>query len=602
MISMKRISISRFHLFRILLLLVFSGLLSRFYFVQIVEGEKYLRQSNDNRIRQKLITAPRGLILDRYGKILVDNTPAYSVYAIPRELAHRDETFSLLSQLLDRSPEELARSLRRERRGPFQPAKLARHIEYAALARLEEHKLDLPGIEFDVEPRRFYPAGVLAPHLFGYLGEINEEELKEHADERYKRGDIIGKKGIEKVYEHLLRGEKGYYYVEVDAFGREVQILPDLGEKQPVPGYDLYLSIDAELQMFLEKMMQDKRGGAVVLNSKNGEILALVSKPDYDPHIFTKPIPQETWNDLVNNPDHPLYDRMVQSLYPPGSTFKIILAIAGLEMGRIDPSETVYCPGYLRLGIRKFECWKKGGHGTVALLQAIEQSCNVYFYRMMQKVGLKAWAYYARKFGFGKITGVDLFGESPGIVPDSTYFDSRYGPGKWSRGLLLNLAVGQGDLLVTPLQMATFAMALANRGMGFRPRLFSHAENPVLEDTKIAMPDTVWIRGIHEQNWDLIHQGMYMVVNGNHGTARWANPGKIKVAGKTGTAQNPHGEDHAWFIGFAPYDDPQIAFVVFVENGGGGGAVAAPIAGRFLKFLLRKGRIAVPGTKLAEGR
>lgn len=584
----------RLLIFRLALILTFLGLISRFFYVQIVEGGKYRRASNENRIRAVTDAAPRGLILDRYGEILVDNSPAYSVFAIPNELRSPDAVFTLLSEILHAPVQKLKSRYRRERRGPFQRVKLARYIDFKTLVHLEEKKMDLPGIEFDFEPRRFYPSGVMAPHVFGYLGEITEQELELLKAQGYEKGDVIGKKGLEKVYEKELRGQKGIHYVEVDALGRRIRRLTGWGEKKPVPGKNIYLGIDAQLQRFLEKVMADKRGGAVVLNCKNGEIIAMVSKPDYDPALFARPIPAETWNQLVNDPGHPLYDRMVQSVYPPGSTYKLVLAIAGLEEGLIDPEETVYCPGYLRLGIRKFECWKKGGHGNVNLLQAIEQSCNVYFYRMIQRIGLDLWVAYSKKFYFGQKTRIDLIGENAGLVPDSSYFDSRYGKHKWSRGQLLNLAVGQGDLLVTPLQMATFAMMLANRGTGYRPHLVRYIEDPISGETHYVVPDTVRVRGIRDSTWDLIQEGMFRVVNSPAGTARAANPGKILVAGKTGTAQNPHGEPHAWFIGYAPVQDPQIAFAILIENGGSGGANAAPIARGILRLLMKNQKIELP--------
>jgi len=586
-----RFSRNRLLVFRVLLSLLFLGLLSRFFYVQIIEGDKYLRVSESNRVKQVTIAAPRGLIYDRYGELLVDNLPAYSLYALPSELAARDSVFALLGKLLQKPAADLAKVYRKERRGPFQRVKLAKYISFPQLARVEERKIDLPGIEFDIEPRRFYPSGVLAPHLFGYLGEISEVELQEMAAYGYRRGDIVGKKGIEKVFERELRGQKGLRYVEVDALGREVRVLENLPGRPPKPGKDVYLTIDAKLQRYLENVMHDQRGGAAVLNCKNGEVLALVSKPDYDPEIFAKPIARENWQELINNPDHPLFDRMVQSQYPPGSTYKIILAIAGLETGKINPRETVFCPGYLQLGRRRFWCWRHGGHGKVNLLSAIEQSCNVYFYKMIQKVGLDPWVEYSRKFHFGERTGIELTGERPGLVPDSAYFNARYGKHKWSLGQLLNLSVGQGDLLVTPLQMATFAMALANKGVSFRPRIHRKIVDRSEHTEVYSVPDTIYIRGISDRTWELIHEGMYRVVNGVNGTAHLADPGLITVAGKSGTAQNPHGEAHAWFIGFAPFDDPQVAFVFFIENGGSGGAHAAPIARGMLQLLIRDKKI-----------
>lgn len=596
---------NRLLIFRTGLILAFAVLLGRFFYVQILEGDKYLQASEANRIKQVELKAPRGLIRDRFHEILVDNKPAYSLYAIPSELNRVDATFSILGEILGKSRDELKSILHRRRRGPFQPVKIDRHIGFAKLAQIEERRLDLPGISYDIEPRRYYPAGVAAPHLFGYLGEITEDELKKQADGIYESGDVIGKKGIEKVYEAYLRGTSGYSFMEVDAFGREIRVLKNLGGKPPKPGMDVILTIDASLQRYLENRMHDRRGGAVVLNCKNGQIIALVSKPDYDPELFAKPISPEDWERLRDDANKPLYDRILQGVYPPGSVYKLILAIAGLETGLLTPDTKSFCPGYFRLGRRRFNCWKKSGHGTVNLQQAIEQSCNVYFFRAMQKVGLAHWLKYSRMFRFGKPTGIDLSGESKGLLPDSAYFNRTYGKGKWSKGHLLNLAIGQGDLLATPLQVAYYAMTIANKGLGFRPFIVKEIVDPSAGDkiVKRTVPDTIRITEIHESTWDLIHRGMYDVVNGVHGTAKGANPGIIKVAGKTGTAQAPQGEDHAWFIGFAPYEDPQIAFAIFLENGGGGGAHAAPIARGMLRLLLKQGKIRIPEirTALANG-
>lgn len=611
--TLKDFTKNRLLILRLVLLLGFVAVLARFFFVQIIEGERYFQVSEQNRVRQYEVEAPRGLIRDRNcDTILVDNKPAYSVYAIPNELTNPDSTFTLLSRILGRTPEELQATMKKRRTGPFQKVKLDGFIGFEKLVQLEEHKLELPGIMYDIEPRRYYPSGVRAPHLFGYLGEITERELKQKASLDYDRGDVIGKKGIEQFYEEKLRGKKGYRYVEVDALGREIRLISELGQVQARAGMDLILTIDAQLQHHLELEMQDRKGGAVVLNCKNGQVLAMVSKPDYDPEIFTRPIPLEVWRELNNNPEKPLYDRVVQGMFPPGSTYKMVLAIAGLETGLLDPNMRVTCPGYFRMGRRTFNCWNRDGHGSVNLRQAIEQSCNVYFYRAIQRVGLSNWVAYSRLFRFGDPTGIDLYGESKGLVPDSSYFNRRYGKNQWSRGLLLNLAIGQGDLLATPLQMAFFTMTLANRGRSFKPfvvkdlvppgmscdeirdftRSGALASNGDIFELNKPEPDTVkFEQPVSNSTWEFIHQAMRDVVHSPFGTAKGANPGRIQVAGKTGTAQAPRGADHAWFIGFAPYNDPQVAIAIFLENGGGGGANAAPIARSLLQLLLREGKI-----------
>lgn len=588
-------------IFSALLCLIFFGLQVRFAYIQLYMGEEFLEASEENRVRALEVEPPRGLIIDRYGAILVDNRPAYALYATPVGLNNSDSAYHILSTALSTTRQELRERVRRNNRGNFIPIKIERQIDFSTLSLLQERRLDLPGIEFRAESRRSYPRGVKAPHLFGYLSEISENELNQRREQGYEAGDLIGKKGLERYYETTLRGVKGKRLMQADALGRIVGELPPnnnpaLQNVEPVPGKNLLVSIDASLQAYLEVEMAGRRGGAVVLNCKNGEVIAMVSKPDFDIELFSRPVTPGLMNQIMNDPVHPFYDRMVQSLYPPGSTFKMITAFAGLENGLIDPEERVFCPGYYRFGTRAFGCWKKGGHGSVNLLQAIEQSCDVYFYRMALKVGLEKWAEYAQKFQFGKLTGIDLIGESAGLVPDEAYFDRRYGKNKWSKGLILNVAIGQGDVLTTPLQMAYFAMNIANEGNSFTPHVKRGTQDPLTGNEEYAQPDSVHIPGIRPETYALIKRGMYLVVHGAHATGRAAQVPGITAAGKTGTAQNPHGEDHAWFIGFAPFEDPQIAWCVFLENGGGGGAKAAPIAKGIISLLLNENKL-VPGVK-----
>jgi penicillin-binding protein 2 len=578
------------------LLLSFFILLVRFAYIQLYKGEEFLQASEDNRIRTLEIEPPRGLIIDRNGVILVDNRPAFALYTTPAEINQSDSAYRILASALLTTPQDLRKRVRRHNRGDFIPVKIERQIDFSTLSLLQERRLDLPGIDFRAESRRSYPAGVKAPHLFGYLSEISESELKQWREKGYEAGDLIGKKGLERRYEEILHGKKGKHHVQADALGRVVGDLtespnPEFKNKAPEPGKNLLVSLDASLQFHLETVLAGRRGGAVVLNCKNGEIIAMVSKPDYDIELFSRPVTDALWDKLVYDPAKPLYDRMLQSLFPPGSTYKMITLFAGLESGLIDPEERVFCPGYYRFGTRAFGCWKKGGHGTVNMLQAVEQSCDVYFYRMGLKIGLERWVEYSRKFGFGGLTGIDLSGESAGLVPDEIYLDQRYGKNKWSKGLILNFAIGQGDLLVTPLQMAYFAMNIANEGNSFRPHVKRGAQDPVTGEEVFDQPDSVRIPDIRPETYSLVKRGMYMVVHGAHATGRAAQVRGITAAGKTGTAQNPHGEDHAWFIGFAPFEDPQIAWCVFLENGGGGGANAAPIAREIISLLFRENKL-----------
>lgn len=569
--------------YSVFVIILFMILIARFFYLQIYKQEQYFKASERNRIREVTVEPNRGLMFDRNGEVLVDNYPSYSAYAIPFEVRRADSVLNLAGRILDMTPAEIRSIIARERSGQFTPVKLKRQIDFKTISLIEEQRLELPGILYQNEPRRYYPSGIRAPHLFGYLGEVTKNELNQPEYKNFRLGDIVGKKGLERYYDSELRGLRGYQYVEVDAYGREIKALKDKPEILPVPGRNLHLTIDAPLQRMLEARMDSLQGGAVVVDCHTGGVLALVSKPDFDPEIFTKPVPIEVWRSLVNDPRKPLYDRMVQSLYPPGSTYKLVLVAAALETGSIKPNWKAFCPGYTWMGRRRFDCWNINGHGESDLFQAIEQSCNVYFYKLGLKVGLDHWAHFSRIFLFDKPTGIDLINERAGLVPDRAYLDRQFGKDQWPKGLIFNLAIGQGDLLVSPLQMARLAMIIANEGVYRQFHILNYLEDPLTKTKKPAQVDSVRIVGVSAETFKIIKQGMYRVCNGDRGTGRAANYRDITVAGKTGTAQNPHGDDHAWFIGFAPFEAPQIAFCIFVENGGSGGRNAAPIAREIIK-------------------
>lgn len=577
----------------ILTLVLFGILLFRTGQLQLYQWDQYFKESERNRVRDIILEPLRGLILDRSGEILVDNRPAYSVSVVPYEFLNSDSAVTLLSKILGQNPDDIKKKIKKDKVGNFSPVKLKRQIGFKVLSDIEEHRLDLPGVFYNIESKRYYPGGVKAPHLFGYLGEITSEELKTWKDKNYRSGDAIGKNGVELQTETYLRGKTGVMYVEVDVLGREVKHLTELGGESPQPGWNLYLTISANLQRYLESAMEGKKGAAVVIDPNTGEILAMMSKPDYDPEVFSTPLTPEIWNELVNHEQRPLYNRACQSLYPPGSTYKLVLAAAGLETEQINLEEKIFCPGWYRLGRRVFHCWKKGGHGQVDFMTAVEQSCNVYFWHKCLEVGLDKWEEFSKYFQFGKPTGIDLPNESAGLVPNTEYFDKKYREEGWSRGLVLNLAVGQGDLLTTPLQMANFAMILGNEGVAFKPHLVKEIQNPLTGEVISTKVDSIHIPGVSNRTYRLIKEGMNLVVNGVKGTAKAARRRDMTVCGKTGTAQNPHGEDHAWFIGFAPMDNPEIAFCVLVENGGSGGAVAAPIARGILSTYFDKQEFAL---------
>ena len=558
-------------------------LASRFYYLQIFQRDIYEQKSSKNSIRVITELPVRGNIYDRNGLLIADNRPSFSIYLIPGQTT--SHTIQVVSRLFKLDKQKLRHRLRRA--GRFQPVKIARAVDAQTLAYIQENVLDLPGIHWQVEPARHYLHKNGFAHVLGTLGEINERELT--IFKGYVLGDIVGKKGIERAMEKALRGQKGIRYVKVDAMGRVVEQLASENNRPPYPGKDLYLTIDARLQEYADTLFANKRGALVAIDVRNGEILTLLSRPDYDLNAFVGKIDPGIWQQLLADTTHPLYARAYQSAYPPGSTYKIVAAVAALNEHIISPEWKAFCPGYFRIGRRIVRCWNAKGHGSLNLVGAIKNSCNVYFYQLGLKIGIDIWNKYSLLFQFGKKTGVELTNENPGLVPSREYYDKIYGPNGWTRGMLANLAIGQGELLVTPLQLAQFEMIIANRGVFYRPHLTLKLQDQITGEILPQLVDRRTIMGIRPEVWDIIHEGMRKVVA--EGTGRAANIIGISVAGKTGTAQNPHGKSHAWFMGFAPFENPEIAVVVLVENGGSGGGVAAPIAGRFLrKYFYYQGK------------
>ncbi len=559
-----------------LMIFSFLVLVIGFFNLQILKRQYYIEVSMHNVIRQKKINPVRGLIYDRNGELLVDNRPAFSVGLVA---AHtRPQTIEKLSRYLNIPREKIKEKLRRAPR--FSPVIIARDIKRKQLITLAENQYFLPGLDLILDSKRYYPEGVNSPHIFGYVGEVNEREQKR--DPRYELGDMIGKTGLERYYDIELRGVKGVRYVRVDASGKEMGDYDPQLNVPPVHGSDLYLTIDYKLQKFAESLLQDKRGALVAIDVRTGGVLTLVSKPDYDIRALSGKIDARVWKELISDQSHPLYSRSIQSAYPPGSVYKIVAAIAALQDGIIDPSWEAYCPGYFKLGRKTIKCWKPDGHGTLDLYGAIKNSCNVYFYQLGLKIGLETWARYSKILGFGQKTDIDLPNENAGLVPTVEYFNRIYGENGWTRGNLANLAIGQGELLTTPLQIAQFAMILANRGMYHRPHLVDHLYNYQSKKTIYFPTRTHYVTEVSSEVFDVVREGMHQVVNGGTG---WLGkvPG-IDMAGKTGTAQNPHGDPHAWFMAFAPYEHPEIAVAVIIENAGSGGGNAAPVARKYLEM------------------
>ena len=577
------------------------------WYLQVIKGSNFRQMSTNNCIRIREDPAARGMILDRKGRPLAHNRPSFEVYLVPEDLKENPEVLVKVGQMLNMNPEEIQEKLQaQKKRTPFRPVKIKSDIEWNELARLETSRVHLPGLFVDVRPRRAYYHGPLAAHLIGYLGEVDESELKQPTGSPYRMGAMIGKYGVEHQWEAYLRGADGGRQIEVDALGREIKHLRSV---EPFPGNNLTLTIDFELQKVAEEAFQEKSGALIAMDPNSGRILAMVSKPSFDPDIFSGNISSEEWKSLMENPFSPLQNKGIQGQYPPGSVFKIITAIAGLETGAITPNTQMTCRGIYPYGNRDFRCWREEGHGTINLHRAIVESCDIYFYQVGLKVGVDAIAHYAEEFGLGSSTGIALPHEKSGIVPSTSWKKRRLGA-PWYSGETLSLAVGQGYINATPLQLLMLISAIANGGRLYLPQVTEKVEDVygnLLKEWPVSEMGRV---DVSEKTLQIIQQALMGAVNDPRGTG-WACVLKqAKVAGKTGTAQVirmaqdfKKGDmermplklrDHAWFVAYAPFENPVIAVVVLVEHGGYGGAAAAPIAKRVIEKYLALEQIALP--------
>ncbi len=563
--------------------LAFLVLVAQLFRLQVIQRDKYQAQSEKNRIRRIRIEPPRGVLYDRNGVILVENRPSYTLSAVPAVVRKNQHSLEFLALLMQASVADVRRALN-QAENPFIPCKLRHNIDYATLVQLEEHKLDAPGVTYEIESSRVYPSGLKSPHVFGYIAEVSKTELDKRRDQGMLPGDLVGKKGFEKQYDRDLRGQVGYDFIEVDALGREVRDLVSDHEQKAIRGKDFYLGLDARLQACADSAFSAKHGGAVMVDTRSGEVLVLCSKPDFDPEIFTSAMSNEQWQQLINDPGKPMYDRMLQSAYPPASIFKMVTAAAALENHKVDLSTVFACHGGVAFGSRVFHCWLLSGHGAMNLYDALKYSCDTYFYHAGLRVGVDAWAECAGRFGIGQLTRIDLPGEEKGLLPTRAYLDRVFGKNGWTNGLMLNMSIGQGDLLTTPVQMVQYTMMLANRGTYYPLHMVHKIYDPQTRQFYRQKFAARSVPGISQASYDALHEGMYRVVNGAGGTGRNCYLPDVVVAGKTGSAQNPHGDSHAWFVAFAPYEKPEVAVCVIVENGGGGGAVAAPIASKLLRL------------------
>ena len=573
-----------------------------FWYLQVVKVDHYRRLSDSNRLRRVTIMPLRGVIKDSENRVLANSRIAFNIRLDREKVPEMQAFLPRLAGILGIPETTLRERLAKYRGRPaFEPVILKEDVDLAEAAYIESRRLELPMLSVEVESRRNYLYGPLAAHALGYVGEVSEDQIKADPSAAYDLGEIVGKAGVEKQYDSGLKGVKGWKQVVVNSFGREIQEIEE-GRKSN-PGRALRLSIDLDLQRALEEAYADEAGSAVFLDPHSGAVLAMISRPAFDSNVFSRRFSQDTWEALVRDPRHPLQNRVSLSKFAPGSVFKIVMSIAALEEGIATPARADHCTGSWRFGDKTFQCWaiRKGGHGYLKMREAIIQSCNVYFYRLGNEMGIDRISKWAHRFGFGEPTGIDLPHEEAGTVPDPEW-KKRANPRDpvWHPGETISVSIGQGALEVTPIQMAVFAAAIGNGGTLYRPHLVVSRE--VREGVEEDEHQDYVVRRIDmkAKTLEVIKDAMWGVVN-DEGTGGRARIAGRDICAKTGTAQvfkasrdvdadklPKERRDHAWFVGFAPRDDPKIAWAVFVQNGGHGGTTAAPIARAVLERFFGK--------------
>jgi penicillin-binding protein 2 len=574
-----------------LVLLIMLILIGRLFYLQVENHDHYTTLSQDNRVKLEPLPPTRGLIYDRNGAILAQNLPAYSLEITPERTKNLDLTIQKLSEIIDINEDNINRfHLLRKQRRRFDSIPIRVRLKDEEVARIAVNRHHFPGVDVKASLLRDYPQGMKTAHLLGYVGRINERELQIIDTSNYRGTNFIGKNGVEKSYESLLHGSVGLQQVEVNAKGRVLRVLEN---QPPQPGDNLHLFLDMELQATALEALADYNGAVAAIDIKNGGVLTLVSKPGYDPNLFVEGISAKAYRELEQSLDNPLFNRAIRGQYPPGSTVKPFIGLAGLEYDVVGYHQESYCPGYYQLPGKdhKYRDWKKWGHGKVDMEKAIVQSCDVYYYELARTLGIDRLHEFLTGFGFGQPTKVDLDGELSGLMPSREWKQQKLRE-PWYPGETLIVGIGQGYFLATPLQLASATATLANRGHHIRPRVVDSIEKPdgSLIESPMLVDDLHQLDPMH---WDQVIHAMSQVVEGLRGTARSIQTEQYRIAGKTGTAQvftvkqdeeydeetiEKRKRDHALFIAFAPVEDPRIAIAVVVENGGHGGSVAAPIA------------------------
>lgn len=577
-------------------LALFVLLLLRLIYLQVVMGEDYYRLSMNNSIRLQTVDPPRGLILDRNGTKLAENRPSFDVHFTPKDAGDAGRVLAELAVHLQSPAEDLQAKVKHSRGlAAFKPVLLKQDIGRDVLAAVEARRVDLPGVSVQVRLRRSYLYGLNASHVIGYLGEVSLEELKSGDYPGLRSGDAIGKFGVERTFDSYLRGEPGGRQVEVNANGQVMRVLQTVAAR---PGRNVFLTIDRELQQRAEALLDGVAGAAVAVDPANGHILALASSPTFNQNAFVSGIAADAWESLISHPFRPLENKAIQGEYPPGSTFKIVTALAGLEEKAIDETTVFDCGGALQFAGRDYRCWKKEGHGRVDVRRALAESCDVFFYRTGQRLGVDRLAWYAKACGLGARTGVGLDQEARGLIPSSAWKKKRFGV-PWQEGETLSVSIGQGYNLATPLQMALLTAAVGNGGIRHRPVILQSVETVEGEVVFHAAPQEAGRLPISPRNLKIVQEGIWGAVNGERGTARRVHLSDIEIAGKTGTSQvvgrkdsgedytPPHLRPHAWFVCYAPAGTPKLAVAVVVENGEHGSSAAGPIAREMVKTYLR---------------
>ncbi len=586
---------SKSYWFLAILITGLALLLLRAWHLQITKGAYYLELSENNRLRVVETPAPRGRIFDRNGALLVNNVPSFNLYVVLGDIKQREQVIRRISQIINIPIDEITEQIQKKKKGdPYHPIKIKEDLTMREVAVIEGHGLQLPGIKIEAEYKRQAVFGSLAAHLLGYVGEITQDQLKQEKYQTINGGSIIGKYGVEQSFDAILRGTSGEKKIEVDALGHEQQVVKEI---LPLRGDDIYLTMDLKVQKTAENVLADRPGAIVALNPKNGDVLAMVSHPSFNPNDISGGISTKTWQTLLKDKNLPLTNRTIHGKYPPGSTFKIVLSAAILETGIAKAKDRIKCKGTFELGDREFRDWKKWGHGEVDMHRSLVESCDVYYYEKGLELGVDTIARFSHLFGLGKPTGIDLAYEKGGLIPTKDWKEKNLKK-PWYPGETLSVSIGQGFVSSTPLQLATMIAAIAGDGIWYRPRLLVKTRDTATEQFSEIESAQGRKIPISAASLATIKKALAGVVSEKLGTAQASKSDLFSMAGKTGTAQVVGREtiafdlvpeefaDHAWFVAFAPVENPKIAVVVLVENGGHGGSAAAPLARTVIESYL----------------